>query len=380
VTAYHYIAGPNPAAFREISLFGTVQLLLGATLIVANLVAGWMVEALLRMAARRVKGLRERPAPLCGLFVCALAACGNGDGGSNSTGQPSVSSTDPSVEDASSVVPFPTLGANPAGLAYSKVHNVTLYGKATGLLITGRCNRYSSAFANARSQGAEVLAYLNAAERPDQPVCSLDEDFYMGSYGLMPLWPYPTYGQRVIWPNHHVTDLRPGSEWIVWVVTYVENLMREDKVDGVFLDVLGARPWGTTVGWESWPLSEQNEWTDGCIDLVRRLDASRRAINPGFIIINNNVWDRGDTRGLAGEQYVDGVTIEHPQSGVQSWHKNYVQKPFSNLGHRRVLVIAGTTDEARLWSGVPGVSHVSDQVYYGHPTVPPVSFNALEDR
>ncbi|MET0984072.1 MAG: hypothetical protein ABW034_01565 [Steroidobacteraceae bacterium] len=327
--------------------------------------------------AKRANPLRETIAPLCGLFLCALAACGGSGGGS--TGQAS-QPIDDMVDDPSGGSQFTTLGANPAGIAYSSLKNVGLYGKATGLLVTGRCNRYDSAFATARSQGAEVLAYLNAVERPDQRVCALDQDFYMGDYGSVPLWPYPTYGQRVIWPNHHLTDMRPGSAWILSVVTYVENLMREGKVDGVFLDVLGARPWGITVSWESWPLAEKNEWTDGCIDLVRRLDASRRAINPNFIIINNNVWDRGDTRGFAAEQYVDGVIIEHPVPGLQPWHKDYVQRPFSDLGHRRVLVIARTAEDARLWSGVPGVSHVSDQMYYGHPSVPPVSFNALDDR
>ena len=352
VIAYPYVRGSNTAASQGISLFS---------------------EVLLCTVAKRAKCLRKRT--LCGLLFCALSACGSGDGAGRS-GQMS----DGSSDDASSGVPFTTLGANPAGIAYSTLKNIALYGQATGLLITGRCNRYDSGFATARAKGAEVLAYLNAVERPDQQVCSLDEDFYMGDYGSVPLWPYPTYGQRVIWANHHVTDLRPGSQWILWVVAYVENLMREGKVDGVFLDVLGARPWGITASWESWPLAEQNEWTDGCVDLVRRLDASRRAINPNFILINNNVWDRGDTRGLPGEQYVDGVVIEHPELGLQPWHKKYAQKPFSNLGHRRLLVIGRTTDDARLWSGVPGVSHVSDQMYYGHPTVPPVSFNALDDR
>ena len=57
----------------------------------------------------------------------------------------------------------------------SKESNVSLYGKPTGLLITGRCNRYEPEFAAARSKGAEVLAYLNAASRPDRRVCGLDQ-------------------------------------------------------------------------------------------------------------------------------------------------------------------------------------------------------------
>ncbi|MET0986419.1 MAG: hypothetical protein ABW034_13525 [Steroidobacteraceae bacterium] len=283
---------------------------------------------------------------------------------------------------AFAAVPTTTLAANPAGIAFnSSLTNVSLYGKSTGLLVAGRCNRYAAVFATARSKGAEVLAYLNAAERPDKAVCALDKAFYMNNYGAVPLWPYPTYGQRQIWGGNRMTDMRPGSKWILHVVQYVEGLMREKKVDGVFLDVIGARPWGTTVAWERWSQAEKNAWTDGSIDLVRRLDASRRAINPNFVIMNNNVWDRGDTRGLPGEKYVAGVSIEHPKLGVPTWHKNYASKTFGNVGHRRVLVIARDATDARKWSSlVPGVTHVSSQMYYGYPTAPAVAFRALTDR
>jgi hypothetical protein len=274
-----------------------------------------------------------------------------------------------------------THAANSAAFAYNNsLTNVSLYGKPTGLIVAGRCNRNSAAIQNARKKGAEVLAYLNAAERPTAQVCAMDKQFYMNNYGAVPLWPYPRYGQRQIWPNNHMTDMRPGSKWILHVVKYVEGLMREKKVDGVFLDVVGARPWGNNVRWESWPQAEKNAWTDGNIDLVRRLDASRRKINPKFIIVNNNVWDRGDARGLAGEKYVSGVTIEHPKLGVPPWHKNYANKKFSNIGHRRVIVIARNKADAQKWAKVPGVTHVSDQMYYGHPTPPPVGFKQLTDR
>ena len=158
--------------------------------------------------------------------------------------------------------------------------------------------------------------------------------------------------------------------------------MRERKVDGVFLDVLGARPWGTS-NWTSWSSTERNAWTDGAVDLVRRIDAKRRAINPNFIVINNNVWARSDgsTRGLVAEKYVDGVAIEHP-GGVNKYHAAYVGKTFGSLGHRRVMVIGSSADQARAWAGVKGVTHVSSQEtsHYSYPTVPPISFRALTDR
>lgn len=268
--------------------------------------------------------------------------------------------------------------ANPAGIAFSKETNVSLYGKPTGLLITGRCNRYEPEFATARSKGAEVLAYLNAASRPDNTVCSLDKGFYMNNYGAVPLWPYPSYGQRYIWPGTHMTDMRPGSTWILWVVSYVEKLMRERKVDGVFLDVIGGRPWNSS-NWTSWSQSEKDKWTDGAVDLVRRLDAKRRAINPNFIIVNNNVWTitGGSTRGLAGEKYVDGVGIEGHL--LNSYHLSYIKKPFSNLGHKRTIVIS---TDAKAWAATGVPTHVTAQKpsTYGYPLAPVVGFKALSDR
>lgn len=269
--------------------------------------------------------------------------------------------------------------ANPFGLAYSQTTNVSLYGKPTGMLVTGRCNRYNSAFASARAKGAEVLAYLDPFERPDNYLCALDQSFYMNNYGAVPLWPYPSYGARHSWPGTKMTDMRPGSKWILHVVSYIEKLMRERKVDGVWLDGIGARPWGHS-NWTSWSQTEKNLWTDGNIDLVRRLDAKRRAINPNFLLVSNNVWDRGDSRGYAGEKYVDGIALEHPTRWLKPYHKAQVGRKFGNLGQRRVLVIARDTAEARAWAAVPGVTHVSNQMTYKYPTAPPVAFKALNDR
>jgi hypothetical protein len=271
--------------------------------------------------------------------------------------------------------------ANPLGLAYSQTTNVSLYAKPTGVLVSGRCNRYNTAFAAARTKGAEVLAYINAFERPDNYICALDKAFYMNNYGAVPLWPYPSYGQRYAWPGMNLTDMRPGSKWILWVVSYVEKLMRERKVDGVWLDGIGARPWGYSQ-WTNWSATEKKLWTDGNIDLVRRLDAKRRAINPNFLLISNNVWGVtvSGTNPLLGEQYVDGIALEHPKLWLTAYHRGQVGHKFSNLGHRRVFVIARDATEARAWAAVPGVTHVSSQMTYKYPNTPPVSFKALYDR
>jgi hypothetical protein len=178
-----------------------------------------------------------------------------------------------------------------------------------------------------------------------------------------------------------MTDMRSGSAWIQYVVTYVEGLMREGKVDGVFLDAVGVRPWSSLAEWNSWPQSEKNAWAAGNVDLVRRLDARRRAINPSFIIVANNVWESGTTRALDGERYIDGVALEHPKP-LSPWHVAYAARPFGNLGHRRVLVIANTKADAQAWAKVSGVTHVSDQTsaQYQYPNPPALSFQVLSDR
>jgi len=274
-------------------------------------------------------------------------------------------------------------GVNPLGLAYKDTTNVSLYAEPTGMLIAGRCNRNDPAFEQARRRGAEVLVYVAATERPDARVCALDNELYMNDVARVPLWPYPSEGQRVNYPKTHLTDMRPGSPWILHVVDYVAQLMRDRKFDGVFLDVSGARLWGKLADWESWPQAEKDAWTDGNVDLVRRLDERRRALNPDFIIVTNGFWDRGDQRGFAGERYVDGIMLEHPKAG-SPWHIKNAGRPFGDLGHRRVLVVATDTESAQEWARVKGVTHVSDQgegkSRYAHPTVPPVPFQPLHDR
>jgi hypothetical protein len=275
----------------------------------------------------------------------------------------------------------PAEAANPLGIAFKDTTNVSLYAQPTAVIIAGRCNRNDPAFDAARRGGAEVLLYISATARPDSRVCQLDNELYMHDPNQVPLWPYPSPGQRVSYPRTHMTDMRPGSPWMLHVVDYVERLMREGKFDGVFLDVVGARLWDRQSQWTSWPQDEKDLYTDGNVDLVRRLDERRRAINPDFIIVSNGSWDRGDSRGLEGERYVDGIMLEHPRSGSSLAMKN-AGRPFSDLGHRRVLVVAADQESAREWAQVKGVTHVSDQGPggYAHPNPPAVSFEPLRDR
>jgi hypothetical protein len=272
---------------------------------------------------------------------------------------------------------------NPLGMFFNNTfNNVADYQRPTAMLVSGNCNRGNAFFSQARAAGAEVLAYIDPVEMYDSRPCDTSRRFYSlngREKGPTPaLWPFPRYGQRINWPKTHMLDLRVGSPWADRVVAYVERLMVEDQVDGLFLDVVGARLWSKLADWKSWPQSEQDAWTEGCIDLVRRIDASRRRLNPGFILVNNNLWDRGDAAGFVGEQYVDGVVLEHPN--FSQYHRDYAGRPFGNLGHRRVLIITRDDGEAREWANVQGVTNVVNQTGYGSPGPPLIAMHRLTDR
>jgi hypothetical protein len=296
-----------------------------------------------------------------------------------------------------------TYATNPLGFFYdNSFRHIEEFKHPTAMLVTGRCNRYHSHFAEARAAGAEVLAYLSFVEMTDTPVCALDTGFYTVGGGRPALWPFPSPGVRVDYPNNHMLDIRAGGAWADQVVAYIENLMREDKVDGVFLDVHGARLWSKNADWNNsisaaqaaadglapspdWTQAERDAWTQGNVDLVRRLDESRRAINPRFIIVNNNTWDRGarDPLGTAGEQYVDGVCLEHHD--INSYQQAYAGLPFGSGKHRRMLIIANSDAGAQDWTQIQGVTHVSNQTAddsYGSPPERPlpIGLNPLVDR
>jgi hypothetical protein len=267
---------------------------------------------------------------------------------------------------------------NPLGLFFNNSFiGFKDYEKPTALLVTGNCNRYDERFQQARAAGAEVLVYINPPAVYDHLPCRTEWGLYGKDRDKVPLWPYPSYGVRSSWKNTRMTDIRAGSPWSDHVVEYVENLMRERKFDGVFLDVVGARIWSSTTSWKDWPKQEQDEYTRGNVDLVRRIDEKRRAVDPDFIVVNNGFWDRGDKLGYEGGKYVDGVVLEH--STFTDLHREYAQRAYSDLGHRRVLVIAREGDALK-WARVPGVTHVSDQKSYGHPNPPVVQFHPLSDR
>jgi hypothetical protein len=268
---------------------------------------------------------------------------------------------------------------NPAGLFFDgSFDHIEEYSRPGSLIVAGNCNRDDPRFAKARKAGAEVIAYLNVIEVYDVIPCKQNRSFYMGGRENVPLWPTPRYGERVNWPRTHLADMRAGSDWSNHVVEFASQLMRDGKIDGLFLDNVGARLWSQLAQWKTWPQEERDAWTDGNIDLVRRLYAARDRIDPKFIIVSNNLWDRGDPRGFEGEKYVDGIVLQN--NAPNAYHIKYAGRHFGDERHRRVLVLTRTREDALTWSAVPGVTHVTWQPKYDHPIEPLIPFTALSDR
>jgi hypothetical protein len=270
--------------------------------------------------------------------------------------------------------------ANPLGLYFDEsFNNITDYYRPGALLVTGNCNRYDERFQTARERGAEVIVYFNPIEIYDRLPCKLYQEFYMGDRNKVPLWPFPSPGVRTQWPHTRMVDLRAGSVWANYMVDYISKLMREGKFDGVFLDNIGSRLWDRAQ-WKEWPKEEQDAWMEGNIDFVRRLYKARDEIDPDFIIITNNTWDlsNGDKRGFEGEKYVDGVMLEHRKPNA--FQQQYAAHKFGDGRHRRVLVMANSEEEAKIWAKVPGVTHVGYQENYKHPGKPLTPFTRLNDR
>jgi len=288
------------------------------------------------------------------------------------------------------VVAGVALAANPAGFYYydkadATYPNIGGFDAPTALLITGRCNRTNTHFTQARAAGAEVLAYINPVDILTAP-SSCQAEFFTGAQ----LWPHKDANgnDRSEGTGTKLSNLTVGSSWATAVVAYVEDLMRDGNVDGVMLDVVGAKLWAA-ADWNNWPTPEQDEWTAGNIDLVRRINDSRKRINPFFIIINNNYWNPENTAPdpnvvYPGEQYVDGIVVEH-HAATELNARAFAGRPYGSPGagleHRRVIAISSTSSDALAWTNVAGVTHVALQPNgYSNGEPPVVTPTPLTDR
>lgn len=298
-------------------------------------------------------------------------------------------------------------GANPMGLAYSNVTGNSAYNHPTGVLITGRGNLYDTSFQTARAAGAEVYAYFDLMEAPDCAFdvpadCSNNYDnlFYAG----VTYWPTLTQGHnsftaagqhRINATGDHMTDITVNSASVNAMLAYIEAVAASGLFDGVFLDVLGGRTytvsssglpgadWGLltdSCGASNcdWTQTEMNSWTAGAIDIVNRLNQWRITHNQAFIIVNNNTWDNTIGNGQTGENYVNGICLEH-HDDAQASAIATAAKTFRG-DRRRVLVIATSTAQAAVWATKPGVTHVSDETSYSVASPPPIPFVGIIPR
>jgi hypothetical protein len=72
------------------------------------------------------------------------------------------------------------------------------------------------------------------------------------------------------------------------------------------------------------------------------------------------------------------VMLEHAKPN--KYKMEYATHRFGDGRHRRVLVMANSEEEAKIWADAPGVTHVAFQTKYDHPGKPLVPFTKLHDR
>ena len=170
--------------------------------------------------------------------------------------------------------------------------------------------------------------------------------------------------RRSNWPNTYMTDMRPGSPWILHAVEHIKQWFPTTHAKGLFLDVVGERLW--TSSWNAMSASEKSAWAAGNRDFVHRL---RVALGPNVILVANNSWPTGNPE-------LNGITVEHhPYSSVTFWSEQLGRSDW--FAPTRNMVIANSTSEALAWAKVPGVTHVSAQATYGGPAAPMLPFSAL---
>lgn len=238
------------------------------------------------------------------------------------------------------------------------------------IIVTGMGNCYEPEFQEARLRGALVYRYVPPISRLNESRNPVELELFMGDIAKVPLW---GNGRR---NNSYtmMTDLRVGSAFTTW---HVENLLpaiiASKLFDGVFYDVLGARPWGDKLEWDIWPESERVAWTAGALDFARRTHEQRMRLNRTFDILHNNVWHSLEPRG---DQYCNGVCLEG-KTTRQDFHVKYASRQFAPGLARRLLVIANpapavaatatspalpamsAVEVALAWTKVPGVTHVT---------------------
>lgn len=254
--------------------------------------------------------------------------------------------------------------------AYGSVDGVDAITEPDSIIVPGFGNLYDPAFQRARERGVKVYSYRKPISLNDDARNPNEIAFYMGDPSQVPLW-----GPNRRNNNYsHLIDIRPGSTWCRWLADeHLPAMIAEGKTDGMFLDVLGARPWGrpkegeTWQRWEDWPVTEQQEWTESAVALMRQLHTRRMELKPDFDLVVNNVWSLPRKHPACeiaetGNQYCNGVCLENPVLGDDglpgAFHLNYAQRTFG-ADPRRLLVIAQNARVGAYWAMQLGPTHLA---------------------
>jgi hypothetical protein len=237
--------------------------------------------------------------------------------------------------------------ANPLTFDYDNSTAITSYARPTGAVVVGR-NFFNPALVDQiQNGGGEVYQYVDVIDGwfTNWNASGFQAELYGGSQ-QNPDWLMSP--RRSNWSNTYLTDMRPGSPWVLHAVDAIAKWFPTTHAKGLFLDVVGERLW--TGAWDSMSATEKSNWTAGNRDFVNRL---RQRLGPNVILVANNTWPSGNTE-------LNGITSEHhsySESGYWStmFGRSDWEKPVRNM------VIANSATEARQWANVPGVTHVVAQ-------------------
>ena len=253
--------------------------------------------------------------------------------------------------------------ANPITFDYSNSTDILDYAHPTGAVVVGRSFKNPALVDRIQNAGGEVYQYVNVVEGywETQTATGDQAALYGGSQNNPAYLMKPT---RYNWPGTPMTDLRPGSPWVLHAVDHIRQWLPTTHAKGIFLDVIGERLW--TSAWDSMSSSERATWTAGSRDFIHRL---RVALGPNVILIANNIWENGNPD-------LNGIAIEHhPVANASRWVTMTGRADWSKP--TRNIVIASSTSEVAGWARVAGVTHVSAQSDYGGPAAPLLPFSPL---
>lgn len=265
---------------------------------------------------------------------------------------------------------------NPFALFYSSTVGIEAYSYPGAIIVASFYTLNKPEMQAARAAGALVLLYMDFIEIVQKPTDPLLVAFYQGANP----WPVLVNGVlRVNWPGSVLADITVGSNWAKKVVSQSQFWLTSPLTDGLFDDVAGGRLYSLTTptqagaDWDTWDQTEKDEWTAGCVDIVRQQDEFRRANCPTKIIVNNNVWTGNGTLGLTGQKHVNGCAIENHPADPTSGTWAYANTGFSGLWPRVVISISrDLPTTAQKWASAPGITHVAYQQSYTKPVPAPV--------